>query len=187
MTTPQQVARQILAIMAEEVLSQAKRNLLAMSTDSRRAQALREDLRVQIIDVGEGVSEAAILTDYYWAIYYHDGRGPINARPGRFLVFFRNPDDDPRIGGARRDYPRRASDIRPLQLSRGRFTQLLREGRMVATKRVGPAEPHPFLEVGFSTLNRIYGPKVEEAFSAFVRDFLGPDLLDGEEFIEFEL
>lgn len=188
MVTPSQVVRQMLETMTAEVLDQARSNLSLLATDSRRARALREDLRVQIIDVDEQTSEAAVLTDYYWAVYYHDGRGPINARPGKFLVFFRDPDDDPRIDGSARNYPRRASDIQRLNLSKGDFGRLLRSGRMIATKRVGPAEGHPFFEVGFAALQSRYGPKLSALFSTFIKQFLADDdLLDDEEEATFSL
>ena len=183
-----ETARLILTAMSREVVAQARSNLALMSTDSRRDQALRDDLRVEIVKVGELESEALVLTDFYWAIYYHDGRGPIRARPGKFLVFFRDPDDDPRINGAARNYPRRSSDIQRLNLSKGEFNRLLRSGRMVATKRVGPADAHPFFEVGFASLQARYGPKVVEIFSTCVLEtLLAEDLLDGEEEATFSL
>lgn len=183
-----ETARLILRAMSQEVMAQARSNLALMSTDSRRAQALRNDLRVEIVKVGELESEAFVLTDFYWAIYYHDGRGPIHARPGKFLVFFRNPDDDPRINGAARNYPRRASDIQRLSLSKGEFLRLLRSGSMIATKRVGPADAHPFFESGFASLQSRYGPKVVDIFSTCVLETLfADDLLDGEEEATFSL
>jgi len=186
--TPSEVVRRMLLVMAEEALSQARSNLLLLSTDERRARALRNDLRIQVVEVDEVSSEAHVLTDFYWAVYYHDGRGPIRARPGKFLVFFRDPDDDPRINGAARNYPKRASDVRRLDLTKGEFSRLLRSGRMVATKRVGAAEAHPFFEVGFAALQARYGPKVSAIWSECVRDSLAADdLLDGEETITFSL
>lgn len=183
-----EVARRILEAMAQEVLAQTRANLLTLATNSRRAQSLRDDLRVQIIDVNEQQSEAHIITDYYWALYYHDGRGAMTAKPGKFLVFFRNPDDDPRIDGPARNYPRRAQDAKKLTLSRGEFNRLLRSRRLIATKRVGPAPAHPFMELGFAALQSSYGPKVSAIWSRHVREFLAEeDLLDREETIEIDL
>lgn len=185
---PSEIARRMLEVIAREALRQARSNLLLMSTDSRRARALRDDLRIQVVDVDEVRSEAHVVTDFYWAVYYHDGRGPVRARPGKFLVFFSDPDFDPRIDGAARNYPRRASDIRRLNLTRGEFTRLLRSGRMIATKRVGAAEAHPFFEVGFASLQARYGPRVSAIWSEGVRETLAADdLLDGEETITFSL
>ena len=185
---PSETARRMLEVMAQEAFEQARSNLTSLSTDSRRARALREDLRVQIVSATEKLGRALVLTDFYWAVYYHDGRGPIKARPGKFLVFFRDPDDDPRIDGSARNYPRRISDARKLSLSKGQFSRLLRSGRLIATKRVGPAEAHPFFEVGFAALQARYGPKVRRIFSECVLETLAAaDLLDAEEEITFEL
>jgi len=52
---------------------------------------------------------------HYWAVFYHDGRGPVrSSRPGGFLVWYKNPKDDPRHGG---DFPVRKSQIRSLRQS----------------------------------------------------------------------
>ena len=185
---PSETVRRMLEAMTISVMGQARANLTALSTNSRRAQALREDLHVQVLGFDEKSASSVVLTDFYWAVYYHDGRGPIKARPGKFLVFFRDPDDDPRIRGSARDYPRRAADARKLSLSKGQFNRLLRSGRLVATKRVGPAAAHPFFEVGFASLQVRYGPKVSRLFSECVLEILAAeDLISGKEEITFEL
>lgn len=45
--------------------------------------------------VGAGYAEGSLYIDAYWAIYLHDGRNGISKAP---LVWFRNPEDDPRLG-----------------------------------------------------------------------------------------
>ena len=44
---------------------------------------------------------ARMQIPHYWAIYVHDGRGPFSAGsrggPAQFLVWFRNPREDPRL------------------------------------------------------------------------------------------
>lgn len=40
---------------------------------------------------------ARIQIPHYWAVYVHDGRGPFGPRYKKFLVWFRNPKDDPRL------------------------------------------------------------------------------------------
>lgn len=178
----------MLEIMSEEALTQARSNLLVLAEDSRQARALRNDLRIEVVNVSEVNSEARLVVDFYWALYYHDGRGPIRARAGKFLVFFRDPDDDPRINGAARLYPRRASSIRRLNLSKGEFNRLLRSGRLIATKRVGSAKAHPFFELGFASLQARYGSRISALFSECVRESLAADdLLDGEETATFSL
>lgn len=168
----QRTAERMLEAVGAAVLAQTKRNLQSMGSDRRQAQALRDDLRVGVLQSTEEMSKMEISTDYYWAIYYHDGRGPIRARPGKFLVFYRNPDDDPRHDGAARNYPRRASEVRELNLPRSEFLRLLRSGALIATKRVGPAGSHPFFERGFAAAAERAGPRVLGLLRKYVRELL---------------
>lgn len=80
---------------------------------------------------------------HYWAIYYHDGRGPIRAKPGHFLVYFKNPDQDPRLRGG---HPERSNQIR--RLTKAEFQKAVRAGQVIATKRVKRARGNPFFARG---------------------------------------
>lgn len=122
----------------------ARELLIAFSEDSRQAQALRESLNIQIQPRGGANVDAVVETPFYWAVYYHDGRGPIRAKPGKFLVFFVDPDDDPRHDGSARNYPVRFAGRK--RLTRQQFYQFLSQGKIIAVKRVGPARSHPFFE-----------------------------------------
>lgn len=52
---------------------------------------------------------------HYWAVYYHDGRRAARStRENGFLVWYKNPSDDPRHGG---NFPVRASQLRSLRQS----------------------------------------------------------------------
>lgn len=183
----EQLITRMLVVMAEHVRRQARLNLLSMSSDSRQAKALRDDLKIAVVaDDNEGLGE--VFTEYYWALYYHDGRGSIRARPGKFLVFFRDPDDDPRISGSARNYPRRAVDNRQLRLSKAEFRSLLKSRRLIATKRVGPASAHPFFEQGYAALQSKFGPVLVRMFSEeFLKDLREHDVLNDEDVATFEL
>lgn len=176
--------RRMLMAMARAVRWRARINLRAMAQDPRKAQALREDLAIQIVSIEAGKGTAAVRTDYYWAVYYHDGRGPVRARPGKFLVYYvpEARDLDPRTGGASFRYPRRSADIRKLNLSKDEFFSLLHAGLIVMTKRVGPAEAHPFFKVGMQALNRRYGQQVSRLMGEYVLgSLLAEDLYNAEE------
>lgn len=85
-------------------------------------------------------STAIVEAPQYWAVYYHDGRGPVAPRaPGiRFLVWFRNPDQDPRNpSGAMR-----AAEVR--RLTAEEFEEALAAGQLVVAAQAGPAPAHPF-------------------------------------------
>ncbi len=107
--------------LAEEALVRVK-----AATESR---TLREALRVQ-----RSAGSIFIGVPHYWAVYYHDGRTPAHAPPGKFLIWFPNPQDDPRHGG---QFPVRASEIQRLNLPAEELRNLIETGVAVVA-RVSP-------------------------------------------------
>lgn len=75
-----------------------------------------------------------IQIPHYWALYVHDGRGTFAAPPGKYLVWFRNPKDDPRLRGG--VTPVRAADLRHLQPSE--FYHWLRENAIARAEGRDP-------------------------------------------------
>lgn len=109
-------------------------------------------MKITVLDFGL----VTVEVPFYWAVYYHDGRGPVRARPGHKIVYFKDPNDDPRINGAARNYPVRAAQIR--RLSKKQFYRFLKSGKLVAVDKVGSAEAHPFFTEGLRNFkNRISG------------------------------
>lgn len=68
--------------------------------------------------VVDSSTQGHLYIPHYWAIYVNDGRGPVAPVVAKFLVWFRNPLDDPRIKDG---YPERASDIRRLTREEFRY------------------------------------------------------------------
>ena len=97
---PEDAVEELLRLYGEDELALV-RTLIGSST-------LRAAARL-IVDAQAGT--ASIFIPHYWAVYYHDGRAGFTAPGGRVLVFFADPDDDPRLEGG---YPVRASEIRRL-------------------------------------------------------------------------
>lgn len=106
---------------------------------------------------GPGQPVQAILQyPEYWALWLHDGHGPINAGFGKRLVFFNDPNDDPRIRPIPEGYPTRASSAR--RLSPSEFEFGLQQNRLRAAQgldpymwvlpRVGPFVGYHWLEDG---------------------------------------
>lgn len=103
-----------------------------------------------------GVLRGAVVFPQFWARYLHDGRGPIQARFGRKLVFFADPRDDPRIAPIPRGYPTEPSQAR--RLTEGEYRAGLERNRrrrlagqppyMVVVDRVGPFEGYHWLDEG---------------------------------------
>lgn len=95
-----------------------------------------------------------LFIPHYWAVYVHDGRGaPVLPRAGSVMVWFRNPNNDPRLRGGR--YPERASQVR--RLTRTQFEFWLAENRlaiqrgvpppMIVTKRINtPTQAYAFFD-----------------------------------------
>lgn len=69
---------------------------------------LRDALRVERVG-----GKWFVGVPHYWAVYYHDGRRAAQSnRDNGFLVWYKNPQDDPRHGGT---FPVRASQLRSLK------------------------------------------------------------------------
>lgn len=84
---------------------------------------------------------------HYWAKILHNGRGPVSANPSsggsKFLLFYRNPADDPRLSRGR---PRRVSQIRKGNINPKQLRADLKAGKAVLTKNVGPARGRFFFD-----------------------------------------
>ena len=141
------------------------------------SRTLREALR---LIVEPQIGQATLFIPHYWAEFYHDGRAGFEAQAGRVLVFFADPDDDPRLEAG---YPVRAADIR--RLTREEFNDGLAEnearasdGRapfMFVLRSVGPAGPHPFFDqLALGAAERM------EQLAEFVIDSYVQDNVDDE-------
>ena len=101
-----------------------------------------------------------LFIPHFWAIYQHDGRGPVKVKNARSLVFFVNPADDPRLAGG---YPIKLSQIK--KLTKEQFRAGMQEnarlyadnpsgGRMQhmvyveSVKKTGPGKSYKFFEDG---------------------------------------
>lgn len=96
--------------------------------------------RAMSVEMGKDVpdllpSQAALVIPHYWAVYLHDGRGPVWPDRARYIVFFRRIEDDPRVDGGK-NYPVRASDIR--KLSSSEYNYGLLRNRLAAQQGLPP-------------------------------------------------
>ena len=169
---PEDAVEELLRLYGEDELSLVQ-TLIGSST--LRAAALL------IVDAQAG--EARIFVPHYWALYYHDGRAGFSAPGGRVLVFFADPDDDPRLEAG---FPVRATEIR--RLTRDEFFAGLAENErradegggpfMFVVPSVGPAPAHPFFDqLAIGAASRM-DQLAFFALDSFVQDNLdeeGPD------------
>jgi len=110
------------------------------------SKTLRAALRLV---VNANQERADLFIPHYWAVYYHDGRGAVSPVSAQKLVFFANPNDDPR-GRT----PEREAQVR--RLTKAQYHEGLRINRerraagrepfMFVVDSVGPAAPHPFFD-----------------------------------------
>lgn len=135
------------------------------------SRTLRAAIRLII---NESEERADLFIPHYWAIYYHDGRGSVSPVNARKLVFFDDPNDDPRIRGGR---PVRESDVR--RLTKRQYEEGLRRNReraarggrpfMYVVDSVGPSQPRPF----FTQLERGAAKRAEPIITrVFERELL---------------
>ena len=131
-----------------------------------------------------GLSEVRLHIPHYWAVFYHDGRPGFSGNP--FLVYFNDPNDDPRISGS--SSPERLSQTRRLtraEFEDGLLRNQLRRANgqppfMFIVRQVGPAEAHPFFEndggmAGFT--EQVSSPQGEQAciFDDFIQSLVVTD------------
>lgn len=128
----------------------AARRALAYSKPKIPSSTLQQAARVRKKPAGGGYQ---LYIPHYWAIYIHNGRGPSQPKSKTFLVWFRNPQDDPRI---RRGYGVKRP---PRRLSKREWDYWLKQNRkasklgipapMIVTQYAGPSSkykaggPHP--------------------------------------------
>lgn len=109
------------------------------------SKTLQRSLEVRLTVEGRQRIGADIFLPQYWAVYYHDGRGPVTPVNGKFIVYFADIEDDPRVNGGK-DYPIRSSQIRRLRLDPEEFRRLVEAGKLIVRKSVGPSRPHRFFD-----------------------------------------
>lgn len=114
--------------------------ILLVRQDGSAPLAFKEAIKRKRIKDGQ-----AVTLPHYWATTYQEGRGPVRAKPGGFLVFWKDPKNDPRLNFGRPPVLRRD---RP-RLTRQQWYQAVRDakaGRAVITKEVGPWKGNPVIK-----------------------------------------
>lgn len=71
-----------------------------------------KQLRAGLKRVKRGDSVWALHIPHFWAVYLNDGRKAVSPKTATYLVWFRDPKQDPRLNNGRT--PERASQIRRL-------------------------------------------------------------------------
>lgn len=109
---------------------------------ARRSSTISNSMKVRYSKEANQIS-INVEVPIYWARWYHYGRGPVHAKPGKVLVWFKNPKQDPRISGG---YPaRKRSDVRRLN-KREFYEYLYQDPRPIYVREsVGPWKGDRFI------------------------------------------
>lgn len=164
---------------ALEFLDFLSRRIGARAIQAAQAECQSITLREAMeffVELNRGVGARIILgVPHYWAAYYHDGRGPVTPVEKVWLVYFRDPRDDPRIEGG---YPVTRDQIRRLTEEEWHFW--LQQNKiakinqlpepMIVTKHVGPAEGHPFFIRALERFASELAEMVPAEFAAWMQD-----------------
>lgn len=142
--------------------------------------------------------EARLSIPHYWAVYAHDGRRPFVK--ARYMVFWRDPRNDPRRAPSGRTPPRRAS-LRTLSAAEFRRAWAVRENWIAAggdpydspviiTRQIRKATPPTrFFENeagGMAGFSEVASRIAQKDFSEYVKARLG-DSLRVKERLEIEI
>ena len=108
---------------------------------------------------------AKIVSPFYWSRWYHDGRGRISLKGKKgFLVYYKDPSQDPRISAG---YPLQQRNRR--RLTKAQFYRDKAAGKLVVKKEVGPFEGVPFFRTGTVGLSERVRPEIKKMLDAEVR------------------
>lgn len=128
----------------------------------------------------ESEMRAKLFIPHYWALFYHDGHPTITPKRAQKLVFFDDPQDDPRLNNGVQ--VERKANVR--RLTRAQYLEGLRRNQerraagarpfMYVVDSVGPQAGNPFftnLAVGAAKradpiVARVFGRELRKALEA---------------------
>lgn len=142
----------------------------------RLLRALAEHAKRRFESVGEseilsstweirrvGTDALVVRNPFYWARFYYLGRGAVRPREARFLVWFRDPSDDPRL---RPSPPRRIDQVR--RLTAEQFRDALAAKQIIVARRSGPWRGI----AQFRAVQNALGPELRRMVEREFREFL---------------
>lgn len=117
-----------------------------------------------------------VNSPYYWAVYYKDGvdivRTPKNAK---VLIWYVNPEDDPRIAPVPRGYPVKRADIKPFTTRQYNQAKLdARTGKAVFARYAGHLPAHDWTVQAFPAWVTYMKARLKRAVRDEVREILKP-------------
>ena len=120
-----QFATRVAAVFANMLVDLVKQQAIS--------KTIKKNLFVLLDDV---TSKAEVVAAPYWAGFYHEGRGIVVPKDNQVLIWFKDPDEDPR---------KPSNVFRPgRKLTKSEFRFAKDAGLLVITTRAGPSVAHPF-------------------------------------------
>lgn len=146
---------------------QQARDFLLSGRGAHTSKYLANEMQALVLSPTEGI----LYSDPYWALYFHDGRGPIVKGKGA-LVWYDDPKQDPRNNGGYT--PHRASQLRRLRLSKDEFKRLRESGEIIVSKTSGPVAPTPYFsnKGGMAGFKAIAAQIVREEMDRYMQEII---------------
>ena len=117
-----------------------------------------------------------IYSPYYWAVYYKEGVDFIRfPKKSPWLIWYKNPEDDPRIAPVPRGYPVRRSDVRSftdLEFKQARKDQ--KTGKAFFALAAGPIPAHDWTPKTFFFWSLYAEFKIKEEMKRRIKSILQP-------------
>lgn len=126
-------------------------------------------------------SRGKLTIPHYWAVIVHDGRKRVSMPPGRFLIWYKNPRNDPRFPG--RSTPARLAarlSFRDLYSTKAEFKARIKKDRdkLIISRTSGPVAANPFFGnepgQGMHGLMQESHVIVRELVAKEMAEFIGP-------------
>lgn len=146
--TPEQFHRSTMETLEQRAFQVARQGI--------PSDTLRRALTIQKLSL----ERSKLHIPHYWAYYVHEGSAPVNMPRGRFMIWFKDPNKDPRLDGG--ITPMRYSRTRHLTrnyLASDEFKQLVKNDEVVIAQNRRAIEGRPF----FSNQPQYMGPFVDYA------------------------
>ncbi len=145
------------------------------SSPKVRSRTLRSSMEAVKIQSSRSSATWAVNIPYYWATFRNKGTKAFTMPKGKWIVFFRNSQDDPRLQGG---HPKTRGERKRLNLSRRQFRGLKKSNKIRFLKRMPKVEGEGFFEDtgGMSGLDTHIAPEMEKVFQEEVREYFGEDL-----------
>ncbi len=158
----------------------AKQSMGVIAKDSTVSRTLKKGLKARRQSGATARKVRVVInTGYFWAEWYHDGRKAIEAKPGKWLAFWRDVPkaEDPRLTGGH--FPKTKSEVRKLRevMSDSAFKAAVKSGRLELRKSVGAWGGNRFFPRAFRKQAR--DPFLSQKIDDLVEDDI-TKMLDGQ-------